>query len=137
MKGYSTRLIELFGVSVVNSSKAVDAQRVNSVAYANGYLIHPDICNEDTLKFANEQKINYNATFYQEWNDVLSKTRFELLVDQIIHYATTYGTDFSLGNGYVPNPGAENVPVLDFEKHKVILPCTTAEMFDKCTGMLY
>ena len=69
MKGYSTRLIELFGVSVFNSSKAVDAQRVNSVAYANGYLIHPDICNEDTLKFANEQKINYNATFYQEWND--------------------------------------------------------------------
>ena len=137
MKGYNTRLIELFGVSVINSSKAVDAQRVNSVAYANGYLIHPDICNEDTLKFANEQKINYNATFYQEWNDILSKTRFELLIDQIIHYATTYGTDFSLGNGYVPNPGAENVPVLDFEKHKVILPCTTAEMFDKCTGMLY
>ena len=137
MKGYSTRLIELFGVSVINSSKAVDAQRVNSVAYANGYLIHPDICNEDTLRFANEQKINYNATFYQEWSDILSKTRFELLIDQIIHYATTYGADFSLGNGYVPNPGAENVPVLDFEKHKVILPCTAAEMFNKCTGMLY
>ena len=137
MKGYNTRLIELFGVSVANSSKAVDAQRVNSVAYANGYLIHPDICNEDTLKFANDQKTNYNATFYQEWIDILSKSRFELFIDQILHYATTYGTDFSLGNGYVPNSGAENVPVLDFEKHKVILPCTVAEMFNKCTGMLY
>ena len=35
-----------------------------------------------------------NATFYRAWNDVLSKTRFELLFDQIMHYSTTYGTNF-------------------------------------------
>lgn len=42
-----------------------------------------------------------NATFYRAWIDVLSKTRFELLLDQIMHYATTYGTNFE-GEVYVP-----------------------------------
>lgn len=42
-----------------------------------------------------------NATFYRSWNNVVSKTRFELLIDQIIHYATTYGTNFE-GEMYVP-----------------------------------
>lgn len=42
-----------------------------------------------------------NATFYRAWNDVLSKTRFELLFDQIMHYSTTYGTNFE-GEVYVP-----------------------------------
>ena len=80
-----------------------------------------------------EQSFNPNATFYKEWEDITSKTRFELLVDQILHYATTYGTDFALGNGYVPN---DEPVVIPYEHFKVITPATKEEIFDRCMDML-
>lgn len=58
-----------------------------------------------------------NATFYRSWSDVLSKTRFELLIDQIIHYATTYGTNFE-GEMYVP----ANYSDLELSKEEAKLP---------------
>ena len=39
--------------------------------------------------------MQYNSTFYKTWNDVTSKSRLHLLVDQLVHYMTTYGTDFT------------------------------------------
>lgn len=78
-----------------------------------------------------------NATFYRSWNDVLSKTRFELLIDQIIHYATTYGTSFE-GEMYVP----ANYSTLELSEEEAKLPvsfisCLTEdELADKAIKLL-
>lgn len=129
----NTNLIKLFNCALVENTNLTFAE-VNAKAVLRGYLIHPDVCNESVMKFLDEIAINPNATFYKEWNDVISKSRFELLIDQLIHYSTTYGTDFTEGNGYVPNDGAENVPA--FTTLKVIMPISEDELAARCYKLL-
>lgn len=129
----NTTLIKLFNSALVEKTTRTFAE-VNAKAVLRGYLIHPDVCNDSVMKFLDEVTINPNATFYKEWNDVLSKSRFELLIDQLIHYATTYGTDFALGNGYVPNDGVENVPA--YTDLKVIMPISVEDLYGRCMTML-
>lgn len=127
-------LTEYFHKGIVSDElKKIDFAALNSKAVLFGYVIHPDCCNEAVDKWLNTLPLDYNSTFYKEWDDVLSKSRFELFVDQIMHYATTYGTDFSLGNGYVPNDGG-TVPA--FKELKVIEPISEQHMYDKCIGIL-
>ena len=130
-----TELIDYFhkGVKTTKESEKVDFAKINKTAVTLGYIIHPDCCNKDVYSWLKTLTHNYNATFYKEWVDVISKNRFELFLDQILHYATTYGTDFELGNGYVPNDGAI-VPA--FKDLKVIEPITVDELFKKCVDVL-
>ena len=128
-------LIDYFnrGIKTTNKADAMPFKMVNELAVRLGYVIHPDCCNKFVMEWLKWKTFNYNATFYKEWNDVLSKNRFELFIDQLEHYATTYGTDFSLGNGYVPNDGAV-VPA--FTNLKVLEPITEDELYDKCLNIL-
>lgn len=52
-----------------------------------------------------------SKTFYETFGDIKSKARFELFVDQIRHYNTTYGGDDSNGI-YTPNKQELPVEVL-------------------------
>lgn len=134
----NTQLIKFFNVALVENEKMSMDQfkTVNELAAKVGYFVHPDVCNKSVLEFLYAQDINPNATFYQNWLDVTSKTRLELLFDQLFHYLTTYGTGFALGNGYVPNEGAEGVPALDYKLFKTIMPISRKELFEKCWNML-
>ena len=131
------QLISYFNVALRNAedrAKALSFEKVNAEAAQYGWLVHPDCCNEDTLKWVQEvAKTKYNKTFYKEWADIVSKTRFELLVDQLLHYASTYGTGFTEGEGYIPN---HDDVIMPFKKFKVILPCSLRELFDKCTNLI-
>ena len=130
-------LISYFNVAlrnIENDAKALSFEEVNAEAAQYGWLVHPDCCNADTLQWVRDvAKTRYNKTFYKEWADVVSKTRFELLVDQLCHYASTYGTGFTEGEGFMPN---HDDVVIPFKKFKVILPCTKRELFDKCAGLI-
>lgn len=128
------KLVEMFGVATAESPK-VDPIILNKQALKRGYIVPPCICNKDTQDFISSLTLNPNSTFYKDWDDIVSKNRLELFMDQVMHYSSTYGSDFTQeGNGYVPNEGAENVPNLT--KYKVILPCTPKEMFKKCMDMV-
>ena len=132
------RLIKLFNVALVENENVSKEtfKNVNNLAAKVGYFVHPDVCNESVIMFLRSMEINPNATFYKEWEDVTSKTRLELAFDQILHYFTTYGTNFALGNGYVPNTGADDVPAIKFELFKTIMPISRKELFEKCWNML-
>lgn len=134
----NTQLIKLFNVALVENEKMSMSQfkEINQLAAQVGYFVHPDVCNQSVLAFLKEQVINPNATFYKSWIDVTSKTRLELLFDQLFHYLTTYGTNFALGNGYVPNDGDNDAPLLDYSLFKTIMPISREELYDKCLGML-
>ena len=93
-------LIDYFGKGIVSDElKKIDFAALNSKAVLFGYIIHPDCCNEAVDKWLDTLPMDYNATFYKEWDDVMSKGRFELFLDQILHYATTYGMDTSPTTG--------------------------------------
>ena len=131
------KLITMFNVAPIATvdSQKLSFDEVNAESSKYGYLIHPDCCSKLTLQWVKEvARTNYNKTFYKKWEDITSKTRFELLIDQLRHYASTYGTGFTEGNGYVPNNGPDvEIPYNNF---KVIMPATDREIYDRCVGML-
>ena len=132
LKVMNTKLITMFHKALKEKGAEKNFNKVNQAAMKCGYLIHPECCTKDVAKWIAEQSFNPNATFYKTWQDITSKNRWELALDQVMHYLTTYGTDFALGNGYVPNESPVEIPYMDF---KVITPATKEEIFNDCIEM--
>jgi len=128
--------IKLFGKAL--NTKSLSPVTVNELASSKGYVVHPDCCNERVVDFLNSIPTNYNTTFYKSVADVISKSRIELFIDQILHYASTYGTGYT-GTPYIPNPefGVENPTTIDFTDCKVIAPITVEEISEKVCDLLY
>jgi hypothetical protein len=131
-----TNLINFFNKAPIttNIKEEVDFLKLNKKAIKYGYVIHPDCCNVHVDKWLNSLTLNYNSTFYKEWTEITEKNRIELFIDQILHYATTYGQDFECdGNGYVPNSNpVEN----GFSKYKIIEPISYEEMYKRCLDVI-
>lgn len=129
------KLIQLFNKALVSPCDLATFKSVNEKAMKAGYLIHPDCCgSEEIQKFLKNETYNPNSTFYKTFEEVEAKGSLELVFDQLMHYASTYGTGHTQeGNGYVPN---DEPPVIEFTKYKVILPATEEEIFEECYGML-
>lgn len=129
-----TPLIDLFKVcpaSDGNTSVAIMHQILTS-GMQKGYLVDIYCEPEYVAAFINGIDMQYNSTFYKSWSDVTNKTRLELLVDQIMHYMSTYGTDFT-AEAYVPNLNPEEPA---WNTYKLITSCTWEELYDKCMHML-
>ena len=129
------KLITMFNVAPTASEDKLSFLEVNAESAKYGWIIHPDCCSKTTLAWVKaEAKTNYNKTFYKKWEDITSKTRIELLADQLVHYATTYGMGFTAGNGYVPNQSPDvEIP---YQSFKVIMPATDEEIYNRCIKML-
>lgn len=135
-----TPLIEMFNMCpdgpTVMSGKHAAQKKLFKKALAKGYLIDVNCLNEYTEAFIDSIDMQYNSTFYKTWEDVTNRTRRELLFDQILHYVTTYGTDFSLestGYEYIPNTNPEEPA---WTSYKVIKACTFEYLYDKCMSMI-
>lgn len=127
-----THLISMFGCAL-RETPLVDVASLNAEAMKRGYIVHPEVCTESVRQFIEGLPLNLNSTFYKRWQDVVEKSRLELLLDQLLHYASTYGADFSLGNGYVPNNDSEIVP---YSEYKLIAPVSVPELAAKCVSLL-
>lgn len=128
-------LIEMFNVCPDTNGLSNDpvlARTVMMNGLKKGYLIHPYCANEYASDFLISVDMKFNSTFYKTWSDVENKSRIELLIDQLIHYMSTYGTCFT-DNAYVPNV-YEGEP--EWTTYKVISPITFTDLFDKCYDML-
>lgn len=129
-----TNIIKHFRVApkVVDMDR-LDPQEVNVEAAKRGYIVHPDCCSRDVLKFIDMETWNPNSTFYKTWEDITSKNRLELLLDQLIHYASTYGTGYAEGATYVPN----NEPIkVNYTEYTVIQPVEPDELLDMILDVL-
>lgn len=124
-------VIKLFNKAFPGNDVAFNT--INKLAVTVGYIVHPECCTKEVLDFLKKQNINYNATFYKSWSNVISKNRFELYLDQIKHYASTYGTDYK-ESVFIPNDGANQIPFTDL---KIILPITKEEANKRSCEMLY
>lgn len=134
-----TALIDYFKRGIVASDKADnrDFAAINKKSVKLGYIISPECCNRFVDEWLDTLTANYNATFYKEWTDVISKSRFEIFLDQIRHYASTYGKlqagEQVDGHGWTPNDGGI---IPSFEDLKVIEPITNDELAGKCFEVL-
>ena len=128
--------IKLFGKAL--NVKTLSPASVNELACSKGYIVHPDCCNERVWNFLNSIPTKYHNTFYQSVADVVSKDRIYLLIDQLMHYASTYGTEHQ-GVPYIPNNDwdEELMHPIDFSDCKVILPITQDEIANSIRQMLY
>ena len=127
--------ITLFGKAL--NTKNVSPIEVNELAIKKGYVVHPDCCNERVMTFLSSIPNNYNTTFYESVAEVIKYNRFELLVDQILHYASTYGTEYA-GQVFVPNEnfGLIDEPTIDFSDCKLIEPISIEEITEKINQLL-
>jgi hypothetical protein len=135
-----TPLIEMFNMCpdgpTVMSGKQAARKNLFKKALSKGYLIDTNCLNEYAEAFIDSIDMQYNSTFYKTWEDVTNRTRRELLFDQILHYVTTYGTDFSLegtGYEYIPNTNPEEPA---WTTYKVIKACTFEDLYNKCMSMI-
>ena len=125
--------IDFFHKAPFTTDNSVDFHKINEKAVLRGYVVHPDCCNEIVDLWLDYQSVDYNSTFYKKWTDVTEKSRFSLLIDQLIHYVTTYGSDFAKGNGVTQNDGSD---APEYKKLKVIMPVTLDEIYDRCLDMI-
>lgn len=124
-----TNSISLFNAAVAGYTNDALINECMKLGLKLGYLFEPKACTEQTLDWLKSQKADFNSTFYKTWEDIVSKSRFKLLIDQLLHYASTYGTNFS-GEAYIPNDG--DTPDFDITNYKVIKAITIEELCTKC-----
>ena len=121
-----------FGDKLNGVSSAEDLMDIMKDGIKRGYLVHPACDASHISHFLATRDMQYNSTFYKTWNDVTNKSRFELFVDQVLHYMTTYGTDFT-EEAYLPNVNPEEPA---WNTYKMISPITYDDLYIKCLGML-
>jgi len=122
-------IINLFNKALLEETKC-DEYYIRELLKI-GVICSPFTEIEVVLQYVNNKKFNPNATFYKTIEDVASKTRFELLVEQILHYCSTYGTDFQ-GKPFIVN----NTPI-DISQTVFIGSISEGEAINRCQNMLY
>lgn len=104
----------------------------------DGYIIEPSAlwAKNKIVDFYNKARLSgkdLNKSFYKSFATVISKTRQEIFVDQVLHYWSTYGTNFQ-GEMHIPEQ-ILNVPDLKLS-YKLIKGVSEEEMKQKCLDLL-
>lgn len=128
--------LKLFNAIPAGISKEVDLKSAikygvvidENASYATGLII-------DYFK---KNKLNgkqLNATFHKSWKVIKDSSREELLIHQILHYFTTYGTNFTSDFIYIPAEKLD-IPNVKNIQLKVIKGLDKSEIITKALDML-
>ena len=103
-----------------------------------GFVIEPQAlwAKDKILEYYLKEKLtgnDLNKTFHKSWKVIKDSSRFELLIEQIRHYISTYGSGFK-DEVYIPNE-VLNLPDVKLS-YKVIKAYTAKEMTKKCLNLL-
>jgi hypothetical protein len=127
------KTLKLFNAVVAKPSKEL----VTFIS-EQGYIIEPNAlwARKDIVDYYVRESLtgnDLNKTFHKSWKKIKDSSRCELLIHQIMHYITTYGTNFQ-AEMYIPQEVLD-VPDLKLT-YKVIKAYSKEEMTDKCLGLL-
>lgn len=110
-----------------------------STSYFNktyGVFSEAGINAKELSEFLKTEKLSgndLNKTFHKSWLTILETSDEVLVIQQIMHYLSTYGTDFSM-DAYIP---CEVLQLPNVElKIKLFKAYTKEELQDKALGML-
>jgi len=119
---------------------AVLAKESDAKAFISedGFMIEPNAvwAKKEITSYYKKEKLNgndLNKTFHKSWQKIKNSTRFQLLIEQINHYISTYGSNFQ-NEIYIPDE-VLNVPDLKLT-FKVIKAYSNEEMQEKCLSLL-
>lgn len=129
------KTLKLFNAVV---AKKPEGRGAKPFVSEDGYVIEPNAlwAKDRIAAFYKKEALSgndLNKTFHKSWQTIRDTPRGELRVQQILHYLSTYGTDFQ-GEAYIPDevvqvPGVRVV-------FKVVKAYTEAELTKKCLAML-
>ncbi|MFW5700481.1 MAG: hypothetical protein ACOCWM_02225 [Cyclobacteriaceae bacterium] len=125
-------------LKLFNAVVAKPTEKKKPFISEDGYIIVPEAlwAKDRIIRYYNALKLSgedLNKTFHKNWKKVKETPRYELLLEQIKHYLSTYGTDFQ-GEVYIPD---EVLDVPDVKiKFKVINAYAKKEMQEKALDML-
>ena len=120
----NTALLRLFNsVKVANKTRKKIPEEVAKRTIKNGYVLHPSIKQTPELLDEIEKVVGLsgqkmNSAFHKSWSVVRDASDEQLVLQQIMHYVTTYGygTDddgfFNEATVFIPNEVLE-VPEID------------------------
>ena len=128
------KIYEIFGKVLVSDKSKVEFSVMNKRAFQLGIFVPEKLCYKWLFELLGEKTINPNSTFYQSWNDITSKTRWQLFLDQVKHYASTYGTDFQ-GEAWIPEHS--ELPDFPFKELKVLEPILLPELETEIVKLAY
>lgn len=122
-------------VLVVEEGQKIPFVTMNRESLRRGIYVPSKLCFKSIYDILRTQSIDYNSTFYQKWDDICRRSRFELFIDQLRHYASTYGTDFQ-GRAWLPEKTGikEDFPIKDL---KVLEEISLEEVRKKAINMAY
>lgn len=119
---------------------AVLARKSNEKPFISdeGFIIESDAlwAKKEIISYYSKEKLNgndLNKTIHKSWQKIKESSRIELLIEQINHYISTYGSDFQ-NEIYIPKE-VLNVPDLKLT-FKVIKAYTQEKMQEKCLSLL-
>lgn len=104
----------------------------------DGYLIESGAlyAKDRIVEYFQKEALNgndLNKTFHKSWQKIKNSDRGELLIEQILHYLSTYGTDYQ-GEVYVPDEVLK-VPGVKIA-FKVIKAYTKQTLIEKALNLL-
>jgi len=126
------KTLKLFNAVLSKSSKATP------FISDQGFIIEPNAiwAKDQIIDFYTREQLNgndLNKTFHKSWAKIKNSSRFELLIEQIRHYISTYGSNFQ-DEIYIPDE-VLNIPETKLT-YKVIRAYTKDEFIDKCLSLL-
>ncbi|MDE6311030.1 MAG: hypothetical protein K2L96_04335 [Muribaculaceae bacterium] len=131
---YTREFLPVFNAVVrTGHDRMLSPAKVNEVAVRMGYYFEPAACTEEALLALQGLEVNYNSTFYKDVEDVLKRSRFDQFLDQLAHYASTYGTDFS-APVFTQNP---TPAAMLYKNLTLVRAVSPREMFDMCVELLH
>lgn len=128
------KVYKLFGKVLVTDKSKIGFNLMNHRSMQQGIFVPEELCYKWLYDLIGENTINPNSTFYQSWQDITSKTRWQLFLDQVKHYASTYGTDFK-EDVWTPEHGF--LPEFPYKELKVLEPITLDELKVEITKLAY
>ena len=128
------KVFKIFGKVLVSNKPKVAFNIMNAQSMQQGIFVPEKLCYKWLFDILRETAINTNSTFYKSWNDIKSRTRWQLFLDQIRHYISTYGTDFE-GQPFVMNDG--ETPEFPYKELKVLEGITMKELIPEIKKLGY
>ena len=128
------KIYKLFGKVFMTDKPKVGFYTMNSRSMQQGIFVPEELCYKWLYDLIGQNSINPNSTFYKVWNDVTSKTRWQLFLDQIKHYASTYGTNFE-SMTWIPNDGT--LIEFPFASLRVLEPILLPQLETEITKLAY
>lgn len=138
----TTEMIKYFK-SVLISEHVSDQvyENINKESLKVGVYFCKSACGEDNKdiieSYINDININPNSTFYKTWEDVTSKSRFEIFCDQIAHYYSVFISNYTdKAYIYTPNDFPKEFESVAWNDYIYIKSRTAEEYYSDIIGVL-